>query len=66
MISSRPKVEPDDYYSIGKAAEMLGVHRNTLRGYVMSNKIKPKSDHISGRRFISGSELSRFWNSRFQ
>lgn len=65
MISSiPPKVDSKGLYNSKEAASLLGIHRNTLRRYVLMNRIRPKADMLSGRYFFAGSELTRFWNSR--
>ena len=39
-----PKVIPGARYNTGQACDILGISRNTMRKYVKSGKIHPKSD----------------------
>ena len=64
MTQIEPKVSTSGRYPIGQAAQILGVHRNTLRRYNDQGLIKSGSRRI-GRmdRFFLGSEILRFWRA---
>ena len=65
MISADPpKVVAGALYNATQAAQILGVHRNSLRVYVKNGFLLPKGDRITGRNIFEGRELTRFWYSR--
>lgn len=43
-----------------QTAELLGIHRNTLRKYILAGAIKPKT--WSQKAYISGLEIKNFYN----
>ncbi|MBQ0054281.1 MAG: helix-turn-helix domain-containing protein [Bacteroidales bacterium] len=48
-------------YSIKETAELLGIHRNTLRKYTDAQLIHA-TQHIAGRQLsYDGMEINRFW-----
>lgn len=52
-------------YPVGKACDALGIHRNTLRRYTFSGKIKVVSrEDGTGRILYTGAEILRFWKSK--
>lgn len=59
-----PKVIPGARYNTGQACDILGISRNTMRKYVKSGKIHPKSDKDTYRNVFEAKELTRFWNER--
>jgi DNA-binding transcriptional MerR regulator len=65
MITSLPpQVTKEAIYTSREACQILGIHRNSLRKYVMKQLLHPKRDKLSGRRVFEGRELSRFWFAR--
>ena len=49
-------------YPIGKAAELLGIHRNTLRRYTDEMRIRCIR-RPSGKTYYTGKELRRLWRT---
>lgn len=66
MITAiEPQVALNGRYSIGQAAALLGIHRNTLRRYNDNGYIKNGVRKAGGnRRFFLGSEILRFWRAQ--
>lgn len=50
-------------YPIGKAADALGISRNTLRSYADRGIIRAGVSRINGRLVFKGSELIRLWRT---
>jgi hypothetical protein len=48
-------------YKVGKAAEIIGVHRNTVRGWIQRGLLRAKQVESGGRRdyVIAASEVRR-------
>jgi excisionase family DNA binding protein len=48
-------------YKVGKAAEIIGVHRNTIRGWIQRGLLRAKQVDSGGRRdyVIPASEVRR-------
>lgn len=65
MTATEPNVALTGRYPIGEAAELLGVHRNTLRRWADAGEIKCGNRRV-GRmsKFFLGSELLRFWRAQ--
>lgn len=64
MVNEEPKVSPTSRYSIGEAAEILGVHRNTLRRHTnVSDGIRCQFFKSNKRKFYTGLEILRFWRA---
>lgn len=65
MTAIEPTVALTARYPIGQAADLLGIHRNTLRRYSDEGLIKFGNRRF-GRmeRFYLGSEIIRFWRSQ--
>lgn len=66
MVVDEPKVSPTGRYTIGQAAEILGVHRNTLRRYTNTGPTGITCQHrkSNGRKFYTGLEIVRFWRAQ--
>lgn len=64
MTPHEPKVAATNRYSIGQAAELLGIHRNTLHKWWEAGMIKCGFRRSSGRKFFTGREILRFWNAQ--
>ena len=64
MTQFEPRVSASGRYPIGQAAQILGVHRNTLRRYNDQGLIKSGNRRF-GRmeKFFLGSEILRFWRA---
>lgn len=65
MINEEPKVSPTARYSIGEAAQILGIHRNTLRRHTNTGPtgIKCSYRKSNGRRYYTGLDLIQFWRA---
>ena len=64
MITSiEPQVSLSGRYPAGEAAQLLGIHRNTLKKYTDAGAIKCGFRRESGRKFYAGSEILRFWEA---
>lgn len=65
MVSEEPKVSPTARFSIGEAAEILGIHRNTLRRHtnVGPTGIDCKYRKSNGRKFYTGLDIVKFWRA---
>lgn len=65
MVSEEPKISPTARYSIGEAASILGIHRNTLRRHtnVGPTGIQCKYRKSNNRRYYTGLEIIRFWRA---
>ncbi len=63
MVSEQPKVSPTGRYSTKQVCELLGIHRNTLRVYTLNGAIRCVVRRESMRKFYTGTEILRFWNS---
>ncbi len=65
MIQIAPKCNDSDLLSPNQAAELLGIHRNTLNRYAANKVIKPKIRRESRRKVYEGREIKRFWMATF-
>lgn len=63
MTTEEPNVSLTGRYSIGEASALLGVSRNTLRGYADRGLIRFGIRRESMRRFFEGREILRFWKA---
>ncbi len=65
MVNEEPQVSPTARYSIGEAAQILGVHRNTLRRYTNAGPtgITCNFRKSNGRRFYTGLDIVKFWRA---
>ena len=65
MVNEEPKVSPTARFSIGEAADILGVHRNTLRRHtnIGPTGIKCQYRKSNGRKFYTGLDIVRFWRA---
>lgn len=63
MVNECPNVADSNCYTIGKAAELLGVHRDTLRKHAENGFIKYGKNRKNGRKFFRGSEIKRYWKA---
>lgn len=63
LTAIEPEVNKTGRYGIGEAAELLGIHRNTLRNYTEQGLIKCGIKRQTGKKFYQGSEILRFWRA---
>lgn len=63
MTPTEPLVTQTGRYSIPETCQILGIHRNTLRLYTQSGKIKCGFRRATGKKFYSGAEILKFWRS---
>lgn len=65
MVNEEPKVSPTARFSISEAAEILGVHRSTLRRHtnVGPTGISCSYRKSNGRKFYTGLDIIRFWRA---
>ena len=50
-------------YSISETANMLDIHRNTLRKYTKMGAIKCRVSNTN-RKYYYGQDIIRFWNMK--
>lgn len=65
MVIDEPKISPTARFSISEAAEILGVHRNTLRRHTNVGPTGIKCSHrkSNGRKFYTGLDIIKFWRA---
>lgn len=63
ITANMPEINATDQLSIGEAAAVLGVHRNTMRRYTEQGLIKCRFRRVTKRRFYLGADILRFWKS---
>ena len=65
MVNEEPKIPPTARYSIGQAAQILGVHRNTLRRHTNTGPTGISCNYrkSNGRKFYTGLEIVKFWRA---
>ena len=63
ITANMPEINATDQLSIGEAAAVLGVHRNTMRRYTEQGLIKCRFRRATKRRFYTGADILRFWKS---
>ena len=64
ITSEEPTVSSTGRYTVTQTCEILGIHRNTLREYTSSGRIKCGFRRESARKFYEGKELIRFWRAQ--
>jgi predicted site-specific integrase-resolvase len=64
MVAELPHIAADGRYSQKQAAQLLGVHRNTLAAASAAGHIKFGIRRSNMRKFYLGSEIVRFWRSQ--
>ena len=63
ITANMPEIKATDQLSIGEAAAVLGVHRNTMRRYTEQGLIKCRFRRVTKRRFFLGADIRRCWKS---
>jgi DNA-binding transcriptional MerR regulator len=65
MVSSCPNVPDDNRYSSKETAEILGIHRSTLRNHTEAGLIKFGLRRTNMRKFYLGREINRYWKAMY-
>lgn len=63
MIYAEPDIDDNARVPIGKAAQLLGIHRSTLLEHTQNGYIKCMFHKVNKRRLYQGKELKRYWKS---
>lgn len=63
MTFEEPRVSPAGRYTPTQTSKLLGIHRNTLRLYLLKGWIKCGMRRYTGRRFYTGAEILRLWRA---
>lgn len=63
MTPTEPNIPDTVKLPISQAAEVLNVHRVTLRRYINQGLMKVGQHRYNKRTFITGRELKRFWQA---
>lgn len=58
-------IKQEAQYSMAEAAELLGVHRNTLRNYVKSGALRCRYRRHNRRPFFMGNDLIMFTKAQY-
>lgn len=58
-----PIVNASSRYSIGEAAKILGVHRNSILNYTKAGLLKCGIRKATKRKFYTGLEILKFWRT---
>ena len=61
MTNVEPKVADSGRYTMTETCKALGIHRNTLRRWLLAGKMKVKFRRIDNRKVIEGSEIKKAW-----
>lgn len=61
-MTSELNCAPTSRNTLGKAAELLGIHRNTLRNYIKKGYIKTHTRKTTGQTIIFGTDMLKFFN----
>lgn len=64
MTSEEPRVSQTGRYSINETAELLCIHRNSLRTYTDKGLIKCGFRKATMRKFYTGNEILAFWRAK--
>lgn len=59
MVQDAPEVVSSRRYTTTEAAQLLGIHRNTLNRYTAQGRIRCIHLSMNGKRFYLGSEIAR-------
>lgn len=61
MTENQPQVKPAGRYSPTKAAQLLGIHRNTLLNHTKAGHIIAHYRKATGQKFYTGQDITKFW-----
>ncbi len=64
MTTEMPNVADTGRYSIKETAEILGVCRRSVEGYLSKGYLKYHRRRHNGYRFVTGREIKRFYIAR--
>lgn len=64
MTPIEPIVSDAARYSQREAADLLGIHRNTLRRYTEQNLIRVGFRKTNGRPYYTGRAIRQLWRSQ--
>ena len=64
-LTPSEEVMPRRKYSTSEASEILGVDRSTIRHWADKGYLRYGVSRHNGRRFYTGAELLRFYNSKY-
>ena len=63
MNAMCPEIPKNNRYSIQETCKILGIHRNTLLKYTENGVIKCGFRLATAKKFYTGAEIMRFWNT---
>lgn len=63
MTPIEPTVNVASRYSVGEAAKILGVHRNSILNYTKAGLLKCGVRKATKKKFYTGLELIKFWRA---
>ena len=61
MTIVEPKIPDQARVPIGKAADILGISRETLRRHTNNGRVRCRFNEATKRRYYMGRELKRYW-----
>ena len=61
MVTEMPEVNPTSRYSVTETCRLLGIHKNSLRKYTITGRIKAGTRMSTAKKFYLGSEILKFW-----
>lgn len=61
MTNQEPAVRPTERFSATETANILGIHRNSLRKYTNEGKIRCCFHKTTLRKFYTGATIIAFW-----
>lgn len=65
MTEFLPNINPLGNYPIGRAAQMLGIDRSTLRRYARTGRVKFSLRSDNCRMYFKGRDLIKLYNTTF-
>lgn len=63
MTTIEPQVVLTGRYNVTETANVLKIHRNTLRAHTDSQFIKCNYNRYNKRKFYTGAEIIRYWKA---
>lgn len=64
IISEEPKCSDRGRYTTMQTCRILGVHRNTLKRYADSGKLKTRWRKCDRRKVFLGEDIKHFWRAQ--